>query len=134
LLLHFAIFFSFSALVAVCTRSTVACVIGSLLFWALCWGMNYGRHLVMGVPDVQQLPGSLAWLLEGGYWVLPKPADLGVLLFDALGAGHHFGKGLALQNVQARGDFHPEWSILSSLAFTAAMLYVAGRQFVTTDY
>src|SRR5579885_2906678 len=46
LLLHFDIFFSVSALLAVCTRSTVACVIGSLLFWLLCWGMNYGRHMV----------------------------------------------------------------------------------------
>jgi len=134
LLLHFAIFFSFSALVAVCTRSTVACVIGSLLFWLVCWGMNYGRHFVLGVPDVSQVPGSLAWLVDVGYWVLPKPADLGVVLFDALDAGRHFSKGLALQNVQAHGDFHPEWSILSSLLFTAAMLYVAGRQFVTTDY
>jgi hypothetical protein len=134
LLLHFAIFFSVSALLAVCTRSTVACVIGSLFFWGLCWGMNYGRHIVMGLPDVQQLPGSLAWLVEAGYWVLPKPADLGVLLFDALDAGHLFGKGLALQNVQARGQFHPGLSVLSSLAFTAVMLYVAGRQFLTTDY
>jgi len=80
------------------------------------------------------VPGSLTWLVEGGYWVLPKPADLGLILFDALDAGHHFGKGVALQNVQARGDFHPELSILSSLVFTVAMLYVAGRQFVTTDY
>jgi hypothetical protein len=96
--------------------------------------MNYGRHLAMGVPEVQQVPGSLAWLLEGGYWVLPKPADLGLLLFDALDAGKHFGKGLALQGVQARGEFHPELSILSSLAFIAAMLFVAGRQFVTVDY
>jgi len=134
LLLHFAVFFSFSALLAVCTRSTVVCVIGSLLFWLVCWGMNYGRHLVAAVPDVQQVPGSLTWLVEGGYWVLPKPADLGLILFDALDAGHHFGKGVALQNVQARGDFHPELSILSSLVFTVAMLYVAGRQFVTTDY
>jgi hypothetical protein len=134
LVLHFAVFFSFSALVAVCTRSTVACVIGSLLFWLLCWGMNYGRHLVAGVPDVQQVPGSLTWLVEGGYWLLPKPADLSLVLFDALEAGHHFTKGVALQNVQARGQFHPEWSVLSSLVFTGAMLYVAGRQFVTTDY
>jgi hypothetical protein len=134
LLLHFAIFFSFSAVLAVCTRSTVACVIGSLVFWLLCWGMNYGRHLVAGVPDVQQLPGSLAWVVEAGYWVLPKPADLGAMLFDALDAGNHFAKGVALSNVQARGDFHPEWSVLSSLAFMVAMLYVAGRQFVTTDY
>jgi hypothetical protein len=132
--LHFAIFFSVSAMIAVCTRSTVACVIGSLLFWALCWGMNYGRHMVMGVPDLGQVPGSLAWLVEGGYWLLPKPADLSLILFDALEAGHHFTKGLALRTVQERGDFHPELSVLSSLAFTAAMLYVAGRQFVTTDY
>jgi hypothetical protein len=134
LVLHFAVFFSFSALVAVCTRSTVACVIGSLLFWLLCWGMNYGRHLVAGIPDVQQVPGSLAWLVEAGYWALPKPADFNLLLFDALQAGRHFSKGVALQNVQARGEFYPEWSVLSSLAFTVVMLYVAGRQLVTTDY
>jgi hypothetical protein len=134
LLLHFAVFFSVSALLAVCTRSTVACVIGSLLFWLLCWGMNYGRHLVAGVPDVQQVPGSLAWLVEAGYWTLPKPADFGLVLFDAMRAGNQFTKGVALQNVQARGAFHPEWSILSSLAFAGAMLYVAGRRFVTTDY
>jgi hypothetical protein len=134
LLVHFAVFFSFSALLAVCTRSTVVCVIGSLLFWLLCWGMNYGRHLVAGLPDLQHLPGTLSWVVEGGYWALPKPADLSLILFDAMDAGHHFGKGLALQNVQAHGHFHPAWSVLSSLAFTVAMLYVAGRQFVTTDY
>jgi hypothetical protein len=134
LLVHFAVFFSVSAVLAVCTRSTVACVIGSVLFWLLCWGMNYGRHLVTGLPDVQQVQGSLGWLVEGGYWALPKPADLSLILFDALDAGRHFGKGLALQNVQAHGQFHPGWSVVSSLAFTAAMLYVAGRRFVTTDY
>jgi ABC-type transport system involved in multi-copper enzyme maturation permease subunit len=134
LLLHFGVFFSFSALLAVCTRSTVTCVIGSLLFWLLCWGMNYGRHLVTGLPDGQQVPGSLGWLVEGGYWALPKPADLGLILFDGLDAGHHFAKGLALQNVEAQGQFHPGLSILSSLLFAAVMLYIAGRQLVTTDY
>jgi hypothetical protein len=134
LLLHFATVFSVSALLAVCTRSTAACVIGSVLFWLLCWAMNYGRHFAAGVPDVQQLPDSLTWLLEAGYWVLPKPADLGLLLCDALDAGHHFSQGPALQNVQARGEFHPGLSVLSSLAFAAAMLWVAGRQFVATDY
>ena len=42
--LHFAIFFSFSVFLAVWTRSAIACVFGSLLFWFLCWGMNFGRH------------------------------------------------------------------------------------------
>ncbi len=42
LLLQFAVFYSFSVLLAVIMRSTVACVFGSLLFWLLAWGINYG--------------------------------------------------------------------------------------------
>ena len=48
LLLEFAIFYSFSILLAVVTRSTVACVFGSVLFWLLAWGINYGS--VMARP------------------------------------------------------------------------------------
>ena len=42
LLLQFAVFYSFSVLLAVVARSTVACVFGSVLFWLLSWGINYG--------------------------------------------------------------------------------------------
>ena len=41
LILQFAILYSFSVLLAVLTRSTVACVFGSVLFWLLAWGINY---------------------------------------------------------------------------------------------
>ena len=47
LLLHFTVFYSFSAMLAVWTRSTVVCVFGTLLFWVMCWGMNFGRHAVV---------------------------------------------------------------------------------------
>ncbi len=134
LLLYFSIFYSVSAFVAVSTRSTVACVIGSLLFWILCWGMNFGRHAIVAIPDVQQLPGSLGWAVEGGYWLLPKPTDLGLLLFDALDAGKHFGKVATLKAVHTHGGFHPVWSIASSLAFMVVMLVHAGREFVHADY
>jgi hypothetical protein len=134
LMLHFSIFYSVSALIAVSTRSTVACVIGSLLFWMLCWGMNYGRHSVVAIPDLQQLPGSLAWVVEAGYWLLPKPADLSLLLFDALDAGKHFGKVTTLESVQSRGAFYPGWSIATSLAFMVGMLGLAGREFLRADY
>jgi hypothetical protein len=36
LLAHFAVFFSFSAMLAVATRNAVVCVLGSLLFWLVC--------------------------------------------------------------------------------------------------
>ena len=48
LLLQFAIFYSFSALLAVVTRSTVACAFGSVLFWLLAWGINYGSVMARG--------------------------------------------------------------------------------------
>src|SRR5262249_52606940 len=40
LVLHFAVIFTFSAVLAVWTRSTVATMFGSLVFWLVCWAMN----------------------------------------------------------------------------------------------
>src|SRR5262249_36531025 len=72
LLLHFAIFFSFSILLATCTRSTVLCVFGSILFWAICWGMNFGRHAVLAEtyqdPNGPFTPRAVT-LVEAGYWI-----------------------------------------------------------------
>ncbi|HZT80783.1 MAG TPA: hypothetical protein VFA26_11195, partial [Gemmataceae bacterium] len=134
LLLHFAIFYSVSALIAVCTRSTAACVFGSVLFWLLCWGMNYGRHAAMAAPEVESASPALMALVEAGYWLLPKPADFGILLFDALGAGDCFGQLPEFQAAQDRGAFRPELAVPSSLAFAVVTLALAGWQFALTDY
>jgi hypothetical protein len=132
LLLHFAIFFSFSLLLAVCTRSTVVCVFGSIAFWGICWAMNYGRHALKAAAEVApqgEFAASLVRLADIGYWLLPKPIDLGSLVFDALGAGSHFrplpGHGAA---------WSLGLSVLTSLAFTAYILFAAARQFEQTDY
>ncbi len=137
LLLHFAIFFSFSVLLAVCTRSTVVCVFGSVLFWCLCWGMNFGRHAVLAetyAPGDAVVTGRAIGMVETGYWFLPKPADLGILLYDAMEAAQAFGKVAVFESVQAQGDFHPGLSILASLSFMALALVAASRQFAALDY
>jgi hypothetical protein len=54
LLIHFSVFFGFSTLLAVLTRSTVTCAFGSVLFWLMCWGMNYGRHTIAGVSHFEK--------------------------------------------------------------------------------
>ena len=33
----------------------------------------------------------LSSIIDFGYWVLPKPADMGLLLYNALDAGNDFG-------------------------------------------
>lgn len=134
LLAHFAIFFGFSALLAVCTRSTVVCVSGSLLFWFLCWGINYGRHVAVLLPESAGASSALVALADVGYWVLPKPADLGYVLFDTLGAGHAFRAPEAFQALATRGVFYPLLSLLTSLAFALCTLAVAAWEFARTDY
>ena len=122
LLLHFAVFFSFSVLLAVCSRSTVVCVFGSVLFWGMCWGMNFGRHALLAETyhaSDAAVASQAVRLVEAGYWFLPKPADLGILLFDALDAASAFGKVAVFDSVQAHGDFHPWLSIAASLSFMA---------------
>jgi len=132
LLLHFAIFFSFSLLLATCTRSTVACVFGSIAFWGICWGINYGRHAVVAAAQVAPQAG-FSWLLVQlvnlGYWLFPKPIDIGRLVFDALGAGANFRPG-----VEGLASVSLGLSVLTSLLFTGYVLFAAGRQWSQTDY
>ena len=66
LLLQFAVFFSFSLLLAVCSRSTVVCVSGSIAFWAVCWAINFGRHAVMASPAAQAVGRLRQVLCAGG--------------------------------------------------------------------
>jgi hypothetical protein len=130
LLLHFLVFFSASCLLAVWTRSTVACGLGTLLFWFLCWGVNYGRHGLV----VDGAGGVGPSLVEAAYWLLPKPADLGLLLLEALRAGSFLTPAAELQQLIERGLFHPEWSVITSLAFPAVAFLLTARAFVRTDY
>jgi ABC-type transport system involved in multi-copper enzyme maturation permease subunit len=137
LMLHFAIFFSFSLLLAVCLRSTVLCVFGSIAFWILCWGMNYGRHALAlatkMAPDSQFSP-AVGWLTDLGYWILPKPADLSLLLFDALDAQAFYHPLFDSAALSQAGFFSLTLSIVSSLAVTAYFLVASARQWTATDY
>jgi ABC-type transport system involved in multi-copper enzyme maturation permease subunit len=136
LVLHFAVFFSVSLLLAVCTRSTVVCAFGSILFWSIAWAMNYGRHALAArsqlMPD-GHFSSSVSWLVDFGYWVLPKPADFGMLLYNALDAKDFFGSTFDAASLAAHG-FSLWLSVLTSLAFTAYMLFAAARRFATLDY
>jgi ABC-type transport system involved in multi-copper enzyme maturation permease subunit len=139
LLLQLVVIYSFSALMAVCTRSTVASIFGAVLFWFCCYAMNYGRHAVVALPYLEATPtpfsARLQELTEVGYWLLPKPADLVILLDQALQAGDHFDVlPRAFRVVQEHGAFAPDLSVLASLLFSVGLLGVAAWQLRTTDY
>ncbi len=133
LVINFAVFFAFSVFLAVCTRSTVVAVFGTLLFWVLCWAMNLTHHHMVGY-EVQGVTPLSSLSVEVGYWVLPKPLDLSGIFFDALRASDYSTPIPELEAMKARGQFHPELSVLASLAFAAAVLAAAAYEFRKTDY
>jgi hypothetical protein len=136
LLLHFSVFFVFSVLLAVCTRSTIVCVLGSLAFWAVAWSVNFGRHAFFTSTDMtaEALRSPLlTWIIDAGYWILPKPADLGVLFYDSLGAQDHFGK-LFDPALLASHGFSMTLSVLTSLVFAGVVLVASVRTFNKLDY
>ena len=128
-----AFFFAFSAFLAVYTKNATACMVGSVLFWLICWGMNYGRHALLGL-DLPGVTAEMTGLTDVLYWVLPKPADFGLILHDALQADRFLPRLGEFHAAQEKGLFHPILSVVSSLAFAAGTLALAAYQFVTTDY
>lgn len=134
LLIEFAALYSFSVLLAVTTRSTVACVFGSLLFWLLAWGINYGCVMARGMEGPQRLSSATLALTETAYWISPKPIDAGLILYNALDAHEHFEKPVVFKLLESGGAFSPALSFLSSLAIAVVLLALSAYEFSTKDY
>lgn len=133
LLLHFTAFYAFSAMLAVWTRSTVVCVFGTLLFWVLCWGMNFARHAIVAHDPAGMSDGS-RFVVESGYWVLPKPGDLNIIFDDALETEGFAASVPEFATVRKKGAMRLPLSAITSLLFAAAMFGVAAYEFRKAEY
>jgi hypothetical protein len=134
LLLHFAVFFSFSVLLAVATRSTVASILGTIAFWALCAAVNLARHALHVVPDLADLGAGAGRGAEVGYWFLPKPLDLHALLLNWLQEPGRAGGALDLPSLVDRGLWSPPLSVLTSVAYALVLFAMAACDFRTAEY
>ncbi len=135
LVAEFAVLYSFSAALAVWTRSTVACVVGSLLLWGLCSAVNFHRlAAVLQTENGAAVASPVAdALLEAGYWVLPKPVDLERLSQDTLRSDRHFRPLPEVKALESKSS-NLALSVLTSLLFAAALLAAAGLRLAKMDY
>jgi hypothetical protein len=131
LVVHFAVFFSFSALLAVWTRSTIVCVVGSLGLWFVAWGTNFA-HLVRVAHESSISAARLP--AEVGYWLLPKPVELNFLLQELLDTTSFFARLPELNSLALHEVFSPLTLVLTSVAFILAALGLAGRRLARMDY
>lgn len=141
LVLQFATLFSVSVLLGVYTRSAVASALGAVLFWMMCFAVNYARHAALSLPllapDTQGLSSLSVFFVDLAYWCLPKPADMFLILESALNSQAHMATLSSVPEfatVRGMGEFHPLLSVLSGLVFAVVPLTMAGKRLATTDY
>ncbi|MGH7173503.1 MAG: ABC transporter permease subunit [Gemmataceae bacterium] len=134
LLFHFAVFFSFSAMLATATRGTTACVFGSILFWLLCWAMNLGRHAFLVLPELQTAAMGLGHSIELAYWILPKPLDCHLILTGTLQDDSPLSRVINTQALTEHGAWQPMASLLASCLCAVVLLALAAYDFVTAEY
>jgi ABC-type transport system involved in multi-copper enzyme maturation permease subunit len=130
LLLHFAVFFSFSALLGVWTRSPLVTMLGALFFWFACWGVNFSHLAALARPASA---GSWQYVVGTGYWVLPKPADLNYFLQELVESASYFARVPALATLKPDA-ISPAATLATSVLFIFAALAIAGRRLRLADY
>ncbi len=131
LMIQFAFFCSASIFLAVVSRSTFVCIVGSVLFWLLCTSINTARIEFVLQPDA---PALFRWPAEIAYWVLPKPIDFNLMMSHALHAEHYFAQWPAGQEFEAKGLANPLLSVITSLAFAGVTLVISALDVRKTDY
>jgi ABC-type transport system involved in multi-copper enzyme maturation permease subunit len=141
MIFHFAVVYAFSVMIAVLTRSTMACVVAGVLFWIVCYAVNYGRHFAVAYEWINSggapLPSFTVLLSEIGYWLLPKPLDLTILLERSLNLDSDMATLADKQpvaSVLAHDLFHPIAVILTSCLFPIFALWASASQLAKTDY
>ena len=134
LMLHFAVFYSFSAMVAVATRSTVASAFGSIAFWLICSAVNIGRYALALMADMKGVAPTFGHMLDFIYWLLPKPIDFHLILMETLQAENLFARFLDVGQLTEKGLWHPAAAVATSLLFGVVLLMLTAYDFLTRDY
>ena len=138
---HFAVIYSFSMMLAVLTRSTTACVVGTVVFWFVCYAVNYGRHFAVVYsdlnPNAPKLPEFTLFLADASYWLLPKPIDFTLMFEKSLVLNESMNTQSAsppFKNMLEKNLFHPIPVVLTSCIFPAFALWASASQLSKTDY
>jgi ABC-type transport system involved in multi-copper enzyme maturation permease subunit len=161
LLLVFSYLYSVLVLLGIKTKSVMASILMTLLFWLICWVAQFGEAFTYqgarGGTGIAGMPGSgeskSSWetahrWTRGPYAVLPKPGETTALLdrLIVLGDGESLGGSIiaAATKKTRNGEFEgaeeelhrhsPAWVIGSSLVFELLVLALACRMFSRRDF
>jgi ABC-type transport system involved in multi-copper enzyme maturation permease subunit len=138
LVVHFVVVFGVAVLLAVCTRSAVACTLGSVVFWCLCLASNQahlGRAALVATDRETLITSTpMRWATQASYWILPKPLNLMIALDKAVHATRHFALSPEADRAIQDNTLRLGLTLSTSLIFAFVTLLVAGREFASLEY
>jgi ABC-type transport system involved in multi-copper enzyme maturation permease subunit len=138
LILQFFLVYSMGVLLAIGTRHSVPSAVGAVLFWALCFVANYSHYVALVRANSSTGPLHLSLSMQRAssmaYWVMPKPADIAILLERILKTADHFSLIPDFHTVEEMGAFHPVLSVVTSVLFSMILLAISVREFNKIDY
>ncbi|MBI4613186.1 MAG: ABC transporter permease [Planctomycetes bacterium] len=139
-LLVFAIIYSVSVFWAVMTRSTVMAILMSVVFWVVCWVIGLVLNMILMFERMGAgVPSWLVGTVKVLYYVFPSTSNFDKLniwlvslapISDA--AREHFLKTSQFE-MSTYGVSLP-WSLVTSLAFAAAVLGFTAWRFHKRDF
>ncbi|MBX7104984.1 MAG: hypothetical protein K1X57_12935 [Gemmataceae bacterium] len=133
LVTNYIAFAAAGALIAVSTRSTVSVMMGSIIFALISWGVSFGKHVLSAI-QVEEARPAFGRLVGLAYWLLPKPVDSSLLLYDQLGMTPDGLTGLGLKPVLEKGLYSPGLAAASTLAIAAGLIGLAVYELNHQDY
>jgi hypothetical protein len=132
-LVQFTVFFSFSALLAVSTRSTPVAALGSCLFWIASLLTNLGRQIVIAY-DPPQFRQATRQIIELSYWCMPRPLDAASVLHDRLNPEPLMATLDFWRRLEESGQLWPMASLLATVVITFFLMAAAVYDLETRDY
>jgi len=132
-LIQFVGFYAVSVFLGVATRSAIAAMLGSVLFWALSWAISFGRHTLTHVRLDEAAP-EFGRLVRWVYYLFPKPVDLGLAMHRAFGIDPQGTTSVGLRRALEVSDFSASLAAVSAVAVAVVFLALSAYELDHTDY
>jgi ABC-type transport system involved in multi-copper enzyme maturation permease subunit len=132
---QFSIFYAFSTLIAVLTRSPIVCILGTIALWALLWIISVVLAIMKPLHEFKTIP---SWAYNGtdiARRVLPRYKDFDTINAEVIAADLLSKDSMERRAIQKEFDtIHWSESLAVTVGYIALMLGLACWRFSVKDY
>ncbi len=132
---QFAIFYAFSTLLAVLTRSPIVCILSCIALWALLFTISLAVGIMKPLHEMKTIPDWAYNSTDTARRVLPRYKDLDTINAELIANDLLAKNGIDRQEVRKNfDDVHWSESLAVTIGYIVLMVGVACWRFSVKDY